>query len=261
MTLACPTDSLRLVTLRALFARELVRLPPPTGPDRRHGAAAHGRALLHAVGEELDEIDEEHRQRLVRMQESAARVTDLALELTAFLYSAGSPHLRWRRWASLAAFGSFLAGEQHSALRYGAIAGEWAFLDRLSIKPPSSRQLVDQVLGCLIGAVSHEDLPEAHDAPGEAWRLLALSIPASEHTMTGQALAVLADEWVEVCPDWQDYSYRTFPSFDPAMCAAAALATRQGYQGEGLSVMQRTVLEPGLVQPWPQALYPTGWRV
>lgn len=262
-------DPLRYVTLRALFAQELVALCPPPGPGRRRGAVAHGRALINAVNEDLDEIDEQHRLRVARLRDSAASVTDLALELTTFLYAAGAPHPRWRRWASLAAFGSHLQGDLVGALRYGAMAGEWAYVDRLSVELPPTRQLVDLALWRVIGAdlepAEEALLEEAGEEPSRrAWRDLAVAIPGRDAERALGALSALADDWLaSIEGEWEAYDYRAFPCFDPALCAAAALARRAlgALPVDGLTPARRAALDPGSAPGDLEPLYERGWKV
>lgn len=252
---------LKYVTLRALVARELVALRPPTGTERRRGARAHARALINAVNEDLDEIDLAHRQREGRLQDSAASVAELALELASFLYAAGATHASWRRWASLSSFGLHIAGDAASALCYAALAGERAYLDILSTDRTPPRQIADFVLSHVIGAVGADALPKATDDVGRAWLSLALSIPGKDHVRTAEALGVLARDWVQMTDgEWTVYAYRAFPLFEPAMCAAAALAARTGFTGAGLGEVERRALEPGLADGWPEPMCPGSWK-
>ncbi|MFM7371042.1 MAG: hypothetical protein ACKO2Z_25300, partial [Sphaerospermopsis kisseleviana] len=83
-------------------------------------------------------------------ENGAKSTTDLALEITSFLYAIGAQHRVWRRWASLTAFGLFLQGKFLEAAQYACFGGEWEFIKILPSTTLKSQQISDQVFWKLV---------------------------------------------------------------------------------------------------------------
>ncbi|WP_405610619.1 hypothetical protein [Streptomyces sp. NBC_01508] len=90
---------------------------------------------------------------------------------------------------------------------------------------------------------------ECRDELDEAWLKLAESIPQGKHVDTEESLQVVADFWIQEDEDWGLFHPRSYPCFDPYVCAVAALACRGGYSPRKLSADALKFLDPGLVPP------------
>jgi hypothetical protein len=240
-----------LVTAREylqLLHDEFRALTPPTGQERRIGAAAHGAATMESVGREFAALQD---------SEKVGSGADLALEVASYLYSAGAQHAEWRHWTGLAAFGHLFRGEFVLACPYLVLAGEWSCLEALRAVPPGRRSpSAEAVWRLAVGEPDELQWPDG-DPDDDGWRDLLVAIPAGDQVRIEAALDAVATFWIdEYEGDWEVFHPRSAPDFEPEPCAAAAIAKVAGYVPSGLSGDVFRFLEPGLADGEPEPLYP-----
>jgi hypothetical protein len=247
-------------TFRQLVADEWETLTIPAGPPRRDYADQYADQMTDYVQENLVAVDSLVSEGSYDLFTATSSITDLAMELTSFLYAAGADHRIWRRWAAVTALGLFLNRHFYDAAVFATIAGEWELLATLPSVPLDSKQVSDQVLWNLVTGNPVEDLLEdTNDEMADvdlAWMELARSIPAQEHETTESALKIIADYWMEES-DWTSFVFGQYPMFEGPSCAAAAIARHYGFIPTSMTVDQQRFLEPGLAIPEPPPLVST----
>jgi hypothetical protein len=242
----------------ATILRELRALEVPSGPGRRIGARGAAQANIATVGNDIVAVVSSVDANIISTDLALRRLTDLALELGSCLYDAGASHPEWRRWSALTAFGMLLSEEYLSACPYLAIAGEWECARSLASRPPGEFGTPARQTVWLLATGQHDGsvVLSATDESDQPWVTLASSVPAGEFGRTETALRSLADFWILEDEDWDVFEPRSYPSFEPEVCAAAAVARHHGYVPDLLPADTLRFLEPGLARPEPPPLFP-----
>jgi hypothetical protein len=246
---------LTTTSLTAFVVEEIGRLEPPTGPERRSGAVERAPNMLRIVRRDLRGIGRLLDAGRLSPDDALSQLSDLVLELTSLLYSAGAPHPVWRRWSGIYALGQRLQGHEPEAAKYAALGGEWALLEALADRPPRTKRVSELISWCVLRGQPSSIAAAARDEEDEAWLQLGASIAARDDSMTARALETIAQHWLGE-GDWRAFHPRSAPDFEPAVCAVAALARRNGFTGQGLSADAREFLEPGLATAEPASLWP-----
>jgi hypothetical protein len=230
----------------------------PAGPIRRVGAGGCAASNIEIVKQDLFVVTESLGSDVTAEGKALRRGWDLSLELASCLYDAGAPHTVWRRWSALAAFGMVLSGEYVTSYPYLILAGEWSCIDAMADRPVSRPGSVG-LRAIWMLATGQRDRGEAFgpvDDSDSPWLTLCDSIPEDDFSRTEEALRSLADFWILEDEEWDTFHPRSFPSFEPEVCAAAALAKRRGYAPRNLPDDALRFLDPGLADGWPEPLYP-----
>lgn len=239
---------LTLDSYAAVVAEAESHLPFPDGPPRRVGSADRiaeniqlARGDLHYVLNDAADLD---------------RVADLCLELGSCLYDAGAPHPLWRHWTGLAGLGLVLQNQPALACAYLVLAEQWDTVATLVADPaPPSGPLARRSLWVLAGGSGRERLRDGRVGEWEeAWPDLVDATSAGDRVRVGRDLTELAEFWIGESDDWNAFAPRTYPSFHPDVCAAAAITRRAGIAPTDLSGDVALFLEPGLALGTPDAL-------
>lgn len=181
------------------------------------------------------------------------RVRLLSLELGSCLYDAGAPHPAWRFWTGLAGLGLVLLDRPGEACPYLVLAEQWESVARLTSRPaPDSGSLRRRALWALAGG---KPVPEGpFRQVDEPWADLLAALPAADQRRVSRDLRMLADFWIGEDEGWNEFLPRSYPSFEPEVCAAAAIARRRGLMVTDVPDDVLLFLEPGLGVGVPEGL-------
>ena len=246
-------------SFRSLLSQEFNTIILPQGQVRRVGSLEYTENFIDYIQRNLKSVDDLLNDGSLTISEALESVTEKVLQFSSFLYSVGAEHKVWRHWSSLTGFGLFLCGNIHSAAQYAALGGEWEFLRVLPNSPPVSQQVSEQVIWHLLTSYAAPEIsvPNDDDDEERAWLKLSQSIPNRNHRDTEEALKVIADFWLGECEGgYTNFDPNYYPDFEPAACAAAALARHNGFSPTSLTSEQHSFLEPGLAIPEPSSLFP-----
>lgn len=238
-------------------AEELNVLAIPTGPDRRTGAGENAPSNIAVVRRDLYAVTESVAQGELLADEAVRRTWDLSLEMMSCLYAAGAPHPVWRRWSALAAFGMVLSNQYLSSCPYLVLAGEWSCVRALAGHPVevSDSMELRTTWALATGQRERNFLPDRIDDADAPWMTLLDSIPAGDFGRTEASLRELAEFWILEDEEWEVFEARSYPVFEPEVCAVAAVARHRGYRTEHLPDDVMRFLEPGLAPVEPPELY------
>ncbi|MER5846897.1 hypothetical protein ABT126_07465 [Streptomyces sp. NPDC002012] len=223
--------------------------PPGTHQRRRTGTGSAFESSIKAIQEAAKWLESELRS------ETSADPTfyayEFSLEITSHLYAAGASHEEWRSWSSLAAIGSAIRGEKSDACTYAILSGDHSILRSLG-----TYHNAQDIHGSALWKLAVDRNLELEedgqlDALDSAWVKLAKSITGGDHIRTEESLQLLAEYWIEEDEDWDVFHPRSYPCFDPYICAGAALARRNGYRPHNLSQDVQKFLDPGLAPQIP----------
>jgi hypothetical protein len=230
----------------------------PTGPGRRVGAEAGVAWSLELIERDVAFVSRTPDAGESPTSEAVQLCSDICLETASELYDGGAPHPVWRRWAALAGFGMVLSGRYLEACPWLVLGGEWAGVAALGSRPPGESGTVPQdalwtlATGRPVGTLA----PEQADELDQPWFALLDSVPARAFRHAESALRSLADFWIGEDEEWEVYHPGSQPSFEPEVCAAAAVARHHGYVPDLLPADTLRFLEPGLARPEPPPLFP-----
>ncbi|MQS36195.1 hypothetical protein [Streptomyces katsurahamanus] len=230
-------------------------LVAPDGPRRRAAPEDRFAESFSLIRDSVAWLAQSRRARSI--DESLSQAYEISLEITSSLYAAGADGHAWRSWSSLASWGYALRGDVSGAVPYAVLGGSWGHLEGLQAaphRPPLPERVVRNLaLGAeapLSGPENSSEAPlpgpESDDDIDRAWLRLAVSIPRKDHRRTEESLQTLADFWILEDEEWDVFALRGYPCFDPCVCAAAALARRDGYRPRELTHDARRFLDPGL---------------
>jgi len=230
----------------------------PSGPARRRGGDSLVGEVLARVPAAIEFVRAQFVGGNLGAIDAANYVAESAMELTSVLFVGGAPHPTWRRWAGLAAVGSWHAGAIQQAAQYAALGNEWALIRALPELPALRGALEDLVLWRVLGGVPQPALPATATGPlDHAWLSLATSIPAGDHATTASALDDIAEAWMlETDDDWEDAHRGAYPDYFLPGCVAAAAARHRGLPHALVRGDTYRFLEAGLADGAPDALYP-----
>jgi hypothetical protein len=242
--------------LASYVLEQVKNLVVPQGPERRRGAVERAADVLRMVRRDIRGILRLVEAGRLRREDALTQLTELVLELTSLLFAAGADHRTWRHWSGMTALGFLLLPRPSDSAQYAALGGEWALLSEVPHgRPP--RRLADRVAwAVLLGQATDFTSRRKTDEFDRAWLTLASSIPRQDHPSTEQALKTIARHWLEEDDDWRDFHARSAPDFEPALCALAALARRNGLRPKTMTPDELAFLEPGLAEPEPVPLWP-----
>ncbi|MFI1028604.1 hypothetical protein [Streptomyces sp. NPDC020951] len=227
-----------------LVIRKASDLSFPAAPRRRKGTETSYAAAWDDIQRDLTWISQEIQHG--REQDAEEETFQIALELLSFLYSCGAEPKTWQAWAELASIGSRIRGTALDAVSYAVLSGIPRIPPDMQNPPPSSD--IQATVLWKLAVEPSLPLPDTRRADdfAEAWLRLSVSIPAQRHADTETSLQSLADFWIQEDEEWDLFIPRSYPCFDPYVCAAAALACRGGYRPSRLSATARLFLDPGL---------------
>jgi hypothetical protein len=231
----------------AVVADAEARLSVPDGPPRRTGSIGRiAENIEQARGDLADNLKD---------ASDLERVAELCLELGSCLYDAGAPHPLWRYWTGLAGLGLVLQDRPEQACAYLVLAGQWDTVASLVAGPPASGPLARRCLWVLAGGSGGERLREGRIGEWErAWPDLVEAVPAGDQGRVTRDLTELAEFWIGESDNWNAFAPRSYPSFHPEVCAAAAITRRSGTAPADLSGDVALFLEPGLAAGTPDTL-------
>jgi hypothetical protein len=230
-----------------LLAGEAREVEVPTGPYR-----------LVATADRVAGCVTDVLGRIARLAPDASPGdgAELALELSSYLYAAGAPHPRWRRWAALTALGRALGGRHFEAAAYAALAGEWALVGELRSRPPGRSSMPGQ-LWALLGGAGPAGPARAGDELDDDWAALLAAVRDGDGGRAGAALRELVEWWWEEDEgDWVRFHPHSYPDYDAPLCAAAAVVRHRGLAPGELPPDVARYLAAGLADGWPAPLYP-----
>jgi hypothetical protein len=240
-----------------LVLGELRKVTPPADGPRRHGARDKAGPGIQAITEDLTSVVQSRADGRRSEQDALSAATDLALETTCLLYDTGAVHVVWRHWSALAGLGMTLMGDLSACCAYLVLAGEWAAIAALASGPPvgsssTSISALWQLASGQRGRAHELDLIAEIERP---WAVLMDAIPEGDGRRIESGLRDLADFWIGEDEEWNEFRSRTYPSFHPEVCAAAAVARHRGYMPQHLPEDTLQFLEPGLARPEPVPLF------
>ncbi|AKJ02883.1 hypothetical protein ATI61_11372 [Archangium gephyra] len=237
--------------------RELRELTRPEGPPRRVDVTDYLDEQLTSIKREISELLEHAEEQ--NEKQTLQYLEDYLIDLMSLLYSAGSPHEVWRRWAALVSFGQGLLNKHYSAAIYAALAGEWTAISLMPTTTTEDADLQTEVIWHLLGkSPSVPEVEDQDDPEARAWLRLARSIPQADHKQTEAALKAISRFWMEELGDtWDHYEVDAYPAFHAPACAAAAIARHHGYTPMKLPPASYRFLEPGLAAGDPRPLIPS----
>ncbi len=187
-----------------------------------------------------------------------AKYVDKAIQIGSTLYISGAPHLEWKMWLAYTAFGYCLHDEYDRARSYAVLANEWPFLKAIPYHEGSERDIADTIVAGLVGCDVRVPVKTNDSAYDRAMLTLLHSIPNGDHQAIGAAFEVIGEFWVEMALYLQDPNPEYYPQFEPALCALATLAYRNGYRPDGLSEEVRQFLDPGFSELKDQPIFHQG---
>jgi hypothetical protein len=195
-------------------------------------------------------------------QDDLGAYSDRALALGSWLFVIGAEPRAWKRWLALASFAAFLLTRFARARALAVLADEWDFVDHLGGRLQPDLSVEDHVVASLTGAGAPDWSAPALDDYSRACLSLAESIPAREHGVTESALLAMCDFWLDMAGYMHDPNPEHVPEFEPAVCALATLAVRDGYRPQSLPTEVVSFLAPGLAaepeQHWFAQYFRTG---
>ena len=208
---------------------ELESVGPLTGTARRHDADRAAASAVDAVLADARYLEQAVTSGSSSIDEATASAAQLALETTSLLYAAGADHRRWRRWASLSAFGLLLHNEPVEAMQYALLAGETDMAAAFACAPPATRTFGERVVWAFGTGDDEIGTPEPTDWAGAAWRSLFEAVRDHHRARTELALETIVELHVDLYGEnWDRFEWRGYPMFDPLAGAAAAVARRGG---------------------------------
>ena len=206
---------------------ELESVGPLTGTARRHDADRAAASAVDAVLADARYLEHAVTSGSSSTDEATASAAQLALETTSLLYAAGADHRRWRRWASLSAFGLLLHNEPVEAMQYALLAGETDMAAAFACAPPATHTFGERVVWAFGTGDDEIGTPEPTDWAGAAWRSLFEAVRDHHRARTELALETIVELHVDLYGEnWDRFEWRGYPMFDPLAGAAAAVARR-----------------------------------
>ncbi len=232
----------------AVVAEAEAHLPMPDCPPRRAGSADRITENIQVARGDL--------QFILKDASDLERVAELCLELGSCLYDAGAPHPLWRYWTGLAGLGLVLQDQPAQACAYLVLAEQWDSVAAVVAgPPPQSGPLARRSLWVLAGGSGRERLREGRIGEWEEpWPDLVEATSAGDRDRVSHDLTELAEFWIGESDNWNAFAPRTYPSFHPDVCAAAAITRRSGVAPTDLAGDVALFLEPGLALGTPDTL-------
>jgi hypothetical protein len=220
-----------------LAGRAAETLTVPVERPRRDGSATAIAGNIEAARRDLRYV--------LSQAGDVAHIQPLCLELASCLYDAGAPHRAWRFWSGLAGLGLVLSDRPADACAYLVLAEQWDSVGALTSGPaPAGGPLPRRAVWALAAGTPLD--PDPVDDVDRPWTELADAVPIGDHKQASRALRDLADFWIGEDEDWNTFAPRSYPSFEPEVCAAAAIARRHGITPAEVPDDVMLFLEPGL---------------
>ncbi|MFI9460367.1 hypothetical protein [Streptomyces xiamenensis] len=220
---------------------EMIAAPP--GPRRRTAAQGKFESSYGYIRDGIAWLSQ--RLRVGGLDDPVFYAHELSLEITSYLYAAGAEVDIWREWSLLSSWGSEVRGDSTEMVAYAVLGGRWDHLRGQSIDV-DGQSLPGAVVWSMVVGADSPVLPECVDEVDEAWVRLAVGARCGDHGQTEASLRKLCEFWMMEDEEWDLFEPRSYPCFDPYLCAAVLLARHGGYQPKHLSAEIRCFLGPGL---------------
>ncbi|MGC9506091.1 hypothetical protein [Baaleninema sp.] len=248
-----------------LVKREFKILPKnyQAHKERRLQAYNYADKTLKYIQQDFQSVNTLFDENKISEKDLVLSFTELALELTSFLYAVGADHGIWKKWSALSGIGLFLQEKIYESIEYLILGEEWNFIDRLSKSFSSLHIIQNSTLyeGVISTLALSQDCMDFHasgeDVEEKAWLSLIDSIPSQKYDLTRDCLVEIAEFWMMEDEDnWMQFHPRSYPDFETPVCAVAALACHQGFPPKGFTTEQYQFLEPGLVSARLETWFP-----